>query len=103
MALYDDQMKAFARFGMGAIDKLFADNSELMLSVDEKDAAEKIVAATRLRATELPTPNSVQEMCDILTKIFGELLASNTIAIKPYGLSVLGKEDFNKLVAIASS
>jgi hypothetical protein len=96
---YDSQIQAFAKFGMDAIDKLFADNSELMLSVDEKDAAEKIVGMTRLRATELPTPTSAQEMYVILEGIFGELLSAGQIAIKSYGLSAIGKEDYNKLAA----
>jgi hypothetical protein len=84
---------------MDAIGKLFSDNAELMLSVDEADAAAKIVSLTRIHAVQLPTPTSVDEMYLLLAKIFGELLSAGTIAIKPFGLSTIGQEDFNRLVA----
>jgi hypothetical protein len=85
---------------MDAISRLIADNSELFLSLDEDDTAQKIVAITRLRATELPTPTSTEETYDILARILGELLAAGKIQIKNYGLSAVGLEEFNGLVGL---
>jgi hypothetical protein len=96
---YNSQMLKFSEFGMTSISKLFDDNAEMFLSVDPADAASKIVSITRLRATSLKTPASEDEMYQLLAAILGELLREKKIAIKTYGLSPIGIEEFNRLIA----
>jgi hypothetical protein len=97
---FNSQMLAFSKFGMDAIQQLFDDNAELFLSIDPKDATEKIVAVTRLHATKLRTPQSTDEMREILACILGGLLREGKLSINSYGLSALGKEEYNALVAL---
>lgn len=99
---YESQIQNFARLGMQSITRLIENNSELMLSVSESDMASKVVSVTRLRALDLPEVRNEDEMYDLLARIFGELLASGKIAILPHGLSKEGRNEFNRLVALAS-
>jgi len=96
---YESQLQKFQALGMDAIERLVKDNAELFLSVSEEDAARKIVALTRLRANELPTPQTESEMYNILADLLGELLASGQIQIASYGLSIQGENQRRALVA----
>jgi hypothetical protein len=97
---YQDRMSAWAIYGPGAISRVVEDTRELFLSVKEQDFTEKIVSATKLR-NDLPTPQNETEAYSIIAKLAGELLAAGNIAIPEYGLSTLGLNDFNALVARA--
>src|SRR5271170_4632474 len=99
MSDYDARVGAFAKYGMNAIDRLVQDNAELFLSIEEKDAAEKIVALTRLRS-DLPAPED--EAYDLLAMILGELLNDGRIKVAEYGLSTLGQNQYQALVRRAS-
>jgi hypothetical protein len=96
---YQTQLAAFTKFGGAACDMLVEEYSELFLSLDEKDVFEKSVAVAKLSALDLPTPTSAKELCDILARILGELLAEGKIQIAEYGLSTIGQTEFNSLVA----
>jgi len=97
MSSYDERVGAFAKYGMGAMDRLVQDHAELFLSVDQKDAVEKIVAVTRLRS-DIPAPTSVDEAYDQLAAILGELLRDSKLKVADYGLSVLGSNQYRELV-----
>lgn len=97
---YTSQMQAFATHGMQAIEKVFNDNAEFALSINVEDATQKVVAVSRLIATSVATPKSVDDMYVILKRILGELLRRKKIAIAPYGLSAIGQEQYNRLVSL---
>ena len=82
------------------------DSFEIILSYSSPcrspDAAQKIVALTRLRANELPEPQSEDEMYQILADILGELLRDGKVKVADYGLSVLGHNQYQALVRRAS-
>ena len=99
---YESQLQKFQTLGMGAISRLVTDNAELFLSVSEEEAAKKIVALTRLRANVLPEPRDENEMYEILATLLGELLGQGQINIAPYGLSVMGQNQYQELVRRAS-
>jgi hypothetical protein len=86
---------------MAAIDRIVRDHAELFLTVDQKDAVEKIVAVTRLRL-DIPAPTSEDEAYDSLTAILGELLRDSKLKVAAYGLSVLGRNQYQELVRRAS-
>lgn len=97
MSSYDERVRAYAQYGMQAIDRLLSDYAELLLSVDQKDAVEKIVAETRLRS-DIPAPTSEDEAYDQLVAILGELLRDSKLKVADYGLSVLGSNQYRELV-----
>jgi hypothetical protein len=101
MSNYDERVGAFAKYGMDAIDRLVRDHAELFLTVDQKDAVEKIVAVTRLRS-DIPAPTSADEAYDQLMTILGELLRDSKLKAADYGLSVLGRNQYQDLVRRAS-
>jgi len=101
MSTYDERLNAFAKFGMAALDRLVQDNSALFLSVDKKDAIEKIVATTRLRS-DIPAPTSVDEAFDQMVVILGELLRDKKLSIANYGLSIMGENQYQDLVGRAN-
>ena len=95
---YESQMKAFAKFGLTAGERLVQDNAELFLSLDEKTTVEAVISVVRLRAVELPTPASEEDCYNVFASILGELLSTGAIKPKSYGLSNLGREEFSNLV-----
>jgi hypothetical protein len=99
---YQSQMAIFYRLGMSAIDQLMQSYSELGLSWDEKQVADAIVSYTRLHATELPTPADENEMYSILEKGLAQLIVDGKIRFADFGLSTLGREEFNRLVALVA-
>lgn len=99
---YQSQMAVVFRLGMPAIDRLMQNYSELGLSWDEKQVADAIVSYTRLHATELPTPQDENEMYSILERALGQLIVDGKIHFAEFGLSTLGREDFNRLVALVA-
>jgi hypothetical protein len=101
MSDYQERVDAFAIFGPGAITRAFADHSELLLSISERDASEKIVSALRLR-NDLDVPRNEDEAYATIVRLLGELLAAGAIALPQYGFSTLGEGDFNKLLAKAA-
>jgi hypothetical protein len=102
MSTYDEQIAAFAKFGMDAIEQLPKIYFELFLSLKEQDAIEKIVSFTRLYASELPTPTTTEEMYKILERALGDLLAADKIKVSEYGLSDAGKAQYNYLVNLSA-
>jgi|SRR5580704_3097128 hypothetical protein len=101
MSDYQERVDAFAVFGPGAITRAFADHSELLLSISERDASEKVVSALRLR-NDLDVPRNEDEAYATIVRLLGELLAAGAIALPEYGLSTLGEGDFNKLLSKAA-
>lgn len=101
---YQTQVDTFARLGMGALDKLTRETyPELFLSLNSGEVCASIAAVTRLRANELPTPTTVQEMHDdIVVPIFAELVAFGQIKVADYGLSVMGQNQYQELIGRAN-
>lgn len=96
---YEQRIKNFAKYGMDGIDDLFEDNAELMLSLDVQDAASKIVSVTRLRADLVP--QSKEDAYKMMERILGELLADGRVKVLSHGLSTMGRNEFNRLVALS--
>ena len=101
MSTYDSQIKAFATFGMDAIEKLEKDYVELFLSLNVRAAIEAIVSYTRLYAVELETPMSTEEMYAILEKALADLLAAGKIQISDFGPSDIGRAQYDKLIGLS--
>jgi len=96
---YDTKMQAWSqRFGQDAIEKLFQEYAELMLSLPpETEVAEALVSLSRLREDE---PNSVESAYQILERFFAELISTGKLSFSEFGLSTLGRESFNHLLSL---
>jgi hypothetical protein len=97
MSDYNQRVKALARFGMGACDRLAEKHKELFLSIPVEDAFEKIVAVTRMDDTIEP-PKNEDEAYAIMESILAELLFDGRLKVPTYGLGPNGRESFDFLV-----
>lgn len=97
---YEAAMNAYVVHGPEAIARLIQNYAELFLSVSEEEAAKAIVAVTRLKATQLKAPTSVDECYAILEAILGQLLRDGKLKMKGYGLSTIGDNDLRRLLAL---
>jgi hypothetical protein len=98
---YDTKMMAWSeKFGQDAIEKLFQEYAELMLSLPpEKEVAEALVSLSRLREDE---PDSVESAYQILERFFAELISTDKLTFSEFGLSTLGRESLNHLLSLVA-
>jgi len=96
---YQEQMQAYARFGERAAANLWQKYHELFLSLPEADTASAQASWIRLHATELETPQSVEEMTVLLELALYNVLTSENIAIAEYGVSTAGQKQLDALLA----
>jgi hypothetical protein len=95
---YTETMNAFYRYGQEAICKVIAENSALFLSLDESKVAELMVSTVRLQALELPMPRDEGQCYEQLLTVVGNLLKGGKVDLKPYGLSVAGRNQYHALI-----
>ena len=75
MSDYQERVNAFAVYGPGAIVRLVENHEELFLTASEAEAAQKLVAAMKLR-NDLPVPQNEAEAYEIFARLLGELLGT---------------------------
>jgi len=98
---YDTKMLAWSqKFGQDAIEKLFLEHAELMLSLPaEREVAEALVSLSRIRDDE---PDSVESAYQILERFFAELISAGKLRFSEFGLSTLGRESLNHLLSLVA-
>jgi hypothetical protein len=95
---YHQQLKKIETFAPPAIDKLFEDYGEILLSLDQEQVVKSIVARLRLNAETLQINNKPLAK-DCVEHAFIGLLDEGRLTVKPFGFSILGQEAVRELRA----
>jgi hypothetical protein len=92
---YAEDLKLMEKFIPPAVDKLFAERAEIMLSLDASQVVEAVISSLRLshpRITDRKTAYTAVESA------FAELLANGKLPAKSFGFSILGAESARGLI-----
>jgi hypothetical protein len=95
---YHRTLALIEKFGAPAIDNLFEDHGEVMLSLDQEQVVKSIIARLRLNAETLNINNKSLAK-DCVEYAFIGLLDEGRLTVKPFGFSVLGQEAIRELRA----
>lgn len=100
MSAFQEKLKSLEKYLPDAIDALWETYSELLLSLDKEQVVNGIVAYLRLNGGVLTSESDATSMVVVA---FANLLSSQKLTIAPFGLSVLGRESLNELLAFVNA
>ncbi|MGB8800708.1 MAG: hypothetical protein WCC97_08475 [Candidatus Acidiferrales bacterium] len=95
---YHQQLQKIEKFAPPAIDALFEDYGEIMLSLDQEQVVKAVIARLRLNAETLNI-NNKPLATDCVEHAFISLLDENRLTVKSFGFSILAQEAIRELRA----
>ena len=95
---YHQQLQKIEKFAPPAIDALFEDYGEIMLSLDQEQVVKAVIARLRLNAETLNINNKPLAK-DCVEHAFISLLDENRLTVKSFGFSILAQEAIRELRA----
>jgi hypothetical protein len=95
---YHLQLARIEKFVPEALDNLFYDHGEIMLSLDQEQVVRSVIARLRLNAETLKINNKPLAN-DCVQHAFIGLLDEGRLTVKPFGFSILAQEGIRNLRA----
>lgn len=93
---YHLQLQRIEKFGVPAVDNLFEDYGEVMLSLEQEQVVKAIIARLRLNAETLKINNKPLAK-DCIEFAFITLLDEGRLTVKSFGFSIIAQEEIRAL------